>query len=162
LNSKPTLCALVTILVFSLIGNIYFYNQQYVFAVHNDVLQGQASELKTLANTLENETTELENQLSQLNQERPRLVTRLGANDMRFDYPGQQIRLYISGEIWNVGTSIARNCKLQVILYQGGVVANATDIPLGIIDVGSYADVASNVYYTGNALTNWTLIPVCD
>jgi len=81
---------------------------------------------------------------------------------MRFNYTGQEIRLYISGEIWNVGTSAACNCRLHVTLYQGVTVAKDTYVELGTIDVGSYVDVASNVYYTGNALTNWTLTPECD
>jgi len=81
---------------------------------------------------------------------------------MMFNYTGQETRLYISGEMWNVGTSAAHNCRLHVTLYQGVTVAKDTYIELGIIDVGSYVDVASNVYYTGNALTNWTLTPECD
>ncbi len=81
---------------------------------------------------------------------------------MRFNYTGQETRLYISGEIWNVGTSAARNCRLHVTLYQGVTVANDTYVELGTINVGSYVDVASNVYYTGNALTNWNLTPECD
>jgi len=78
---------------------------------------------------------------------------------MRYDYPGQDIRLYISGEIWNVGTAAAQNCKLHVTLYQGDTVAKDTYIELGTINAGSFVDVASNVYYAGDALTNWTLVP---
>jgi hypothetical protein len=162
LKSKLTLAAIVTILLVSLVGNVYFYSEQRDSTLRNAALKEQASELRTLASTLENETAELEDQLNQFSQEGPKLVTRLGASDMRFNYTGQETRLYISGEIWNVGTSAARNGKLHVTLYQGVTVAKDTYVELGNIDVGSYVDVASNVYYTGNALTNWTLTPECD
>ena len=149
----------MTILLVSLIGNVYFYSAQRNSTLRNAALKEQASELRILTSTLENEIAELEDQLTQLGQEGPRLVTRLGASDMRFNYTGQETRLYISGEIWNVGTSAARNSRLHVTLYQGVTVANDTYIDLGTIDVGSYVDVASNIYYTGNALTDWTLTP---
>ena len=156
------MAAILTVLLVSLVGNVYFYSEQRNSTLRNAALKEQASELHTLASTLENETAELEDQLDELGQEGPRLVTRLGASDMRFSYTGQETRLYISGEMWNVGTSAAHNCRLHVTLYQGVTVAKDTYIELGIIDVGSYVDVASNVYYTGNALTNWTLTPECD
>ncbi len=87
------------------------------------------------------------------------LSTRLGASDLRYNYSGQDVRLYISGEVWNVGAVVARNCRLHVTLYQGGVVANDTYIELGTINAGSYVNVASNIYYSGPALTNWRIIP---
>jgi hypothetical protein len=152
----------VAILFVSLVGNVYLYIEQRDSTLRNAALIEQTSELRTLTNTLENETAELEDQLTQLSIEGPRLVTRLGASDMRFNYTGQETRLYISGEIWNVGTSAARNCRLHVTLYQGVTVAKNTYVELGTIDVGSYVDVASNVYYTGNALTDWILTPECD
>jgi hypothetical protein len=49
-----------------------------------------------------------------------------------------------------------------VIIFQGAAVANDTYIDLGAIDAGTYVDVASNVYYAGDALTSWTLTPECD
>lgn len=88
-----------------------------------------------------------------------RLVTRLGANDMRYNYTGSDIRLYISGEVWNVGTEAAQNCSLHVTLYQGNTVAKDTYIELGTINGGSFKDVAANIYYTGESLSNWTIIP---
>lgn len=88
-----------------------------------------------------------------------KLVTRLGAYDMRYNYSGQDIRLYMTGEVWNVGTETAQNCSLHVILQQGDVVAADTYILLGNIAGGSFTDVARNIYYTGDALTNWTIIP---
>ena len=162
LKSKIIRVAIVTVLLVSLMGNVYFYSEQGDSPLRNAVLKEQASELRALASTLENEIAELEDQLNQLGQEGPRLVTRLGARDTRFNYSGQETRLYISGEVWNVGTSAARNCKLHVTLYQGVTIAKDAFIELGTIDVGSYVDVASDVYYTGNALTNWTLTPECE
>ena len=156
------MAAIIAILSVSLVGNVYFYNEQRDSAFRNAALQVQASELNASKSSLENETAELKDQLNQLNQEGPRLVTRLGARDMRFNYTGQETRLYLSGEIWNVGTSVARNCRLHVTIYQGVTVANDTYIELGVIAAGAYVDVASNVYYAGNALTNWTLTPECD
>jgi hypothetical protein len=156
------MAAIVAILSVSLIGNVYFYDEQHDSAFRNAALKVQASELNASKSSLENETTELKEQLNQLNQEGPRLVTRIGARDMRFNYTGQETRLYISGEIWNVGTSAARNCKLHVTIFQGVTVARDTYIDLGTIDAGTYVDVASNVFYAGDALTNWTLTPECD
>ncbi len=162
MKSKFTLAAIVTVLLVSLVGNIYFYNEQDGLALHNAGLKVQASELSALSSVLDSETAELKDQLNQVGQEGPKLVTRLGARDMRFNYTSQETRLYISGEIWNVGTSTAYNCKLRVTMYQGVIVANDTYIELAIINAGAYIDVASNVYYTGTALTNWTLTPICD
>jgi hypothetical protein len=159
LNTKLALGAGLVILVLSLIGNNYLYTHQRELTARNDALREQADKLYALKSNLESETAELKNQINQLNQKAPKLVTRLGASDLRFNYTGQEIRWYISGEVWNVGISVARNCKLHVTLYQGTIVAKDTYIELGNIDVGMYANVSSNVYYTGNALTDWTVTP---
>ena len=145
----------------SLIANAYFYTQQSSFTARNDALRKQAAELRDEVDDLQNETASLQSQLSQLDQEEgPKLVTRLGANDMRFTYQGQDFRLYVSGEVWNVGTSTAHNCRLHVTLYVGTVVAKEAYFELGTINAGSFVDVASNVYYAyPNALTNWTIVP---
>ncbi|MCJ7613216.1 ELKS/Rab6-interacting/CAST family protein, partial [Candidatus Bathyarchaeota archaeon] len=63
----------------------------------------------------------------------PRIVTRLGTTDVRSSpAPGHAwsgiIRFYMSGEVWNVGTGPAINCKLHVTLYQGTIIANETYI----------------------------------
>ena len=156
---KITLTAITTALLVSLIANICLYNEQQKYPVTNAALREEAAELSILKNTLERETAELKNRLNQLNQQGPKLATRLGASDLRFNYTGQETRFYVSGEVWNVGTSTARNSKLHVTLYQNNTVAKETYIELGNIEPGTYVDVASNVYYTGNALTNWTLTP---
>ncbi len=146
------MAAIVAILSVSLIGNVYFYGEQCDSAFRDAALKVQASELNASKSSLENETTKLKDQLNQLNQEGPRLVTRIGARDMRFNYTGQETRLYISGEIWNVGTSAARNCKLHVTILQGVNVANDTYIDLGTIEAGTYVDVASNVFLRGGCV----------
>ncbi len=124
-------------------------------------LQNQTNDLKTENSELQTNNSKLQSQLSSLSEETipPRLVTRLGATDMRFSYPGQSIRLYISGEVWNVGATMAENCSLHAILYQGSAVAKDTYVLLGDIAGGSFTDVTANIYYTGIALTNWTIIP---
>jgi hypothetical protein len=118
-------------------------------------LQNQTSSLQTENSKLKSKNAEL----SLLSQEKApaKLVTRLGANDLRYNYSGQAIRLYITGEVWNVGTEMAQNCSLHVILYQGATVAQDTYISLGNIAGASFSDVATNIYYTGEALTNWTI-----
>lgn len=162
MKSKLTLAVIVTILTISFAGNIYFSTEQRDLTLRDAALRLQGSELSTLTSTLVNETAELKDQINQLSQDGPRLVTRLGARDIRFNYTGQDTRLYVSGEIWNVGTSTARNCKLHVTIYQGLTVANDTYIELGGIDAGTYVFAASNVYYTGDALTNWAITPECS
>ncbi len=155
------MAAVSVILAASLAANAFlFHVQQYRFAI-NSSLQKQAADLRNKINSLEREKADLQSKLGHLNQREvaPKLVTRLGATDMRYDYPGQDIRFYISGEIWNVGTAAAQNCRLHVTLYQGDTIAKDTRIELGTINAGSFKDVALNIYYSGNALTNWTLIP---
>lgn len=79
------------------------------------------------------------------------------------NYPGQDLRLSISGEVWNVGMSAAHSSRINVTLYRQGIVVKSELIQLGTIEAGSFKDVATtNVYYTGDALTDWTLIPECD
>jgi hypothetical protein len=159
LKSKITVSTVSIILAASLIANAYLGMQQCSFTTHNDTLQKQAAELSAEINNLQNENTNLQSQLIQL--DGPKLVTRLGAADL--NYQGQDIRLYLYGEVWNVGTSAAQNSKLHVTLYIGNKVTNDTYIELGTINAGSFVNVASNIYYaSGNALTNWTIVPEYD
>ena len=126
-----------------------------------DSLRNQTVSLQNEKSRLQSEQATLQSLLSQLSQGKvpALLVTRLGASDMRYNYTGSDIRLYISGEVWNVGTEPARNSRLHVTLYQGVVMAKDTYIELGTIDGGSWKTLARNIYYTGNALTNWTIVP---
>ncbi len=129
-------------------------------------LQNQTTVLLKENSLLQNMKDNLEGQLYQLllanHGKNATFVTRLGASDIRYNYSGQEIRLYISGEVWNVGAVAAQNCRLHVMLYQEDVVANDTYIELGTIEAGSYVDVARNIYYSGTALTNWRIIPESD
>jgi hypothetical protein len=124
-------------------------------------LQNQTNSLQIENSNLKSKNAELQNQQNLLSQRKTpaKLVTRLGANDLRYNYSGQDIRLYITGEVWNVGTETAQNCSLHVTLYQGDTVTKDTYIPLGDIAGGSFTDVGRNIYYTGDALTNWTVAP---
>jgi hypothetical protein len=68
--------------------------------------------------------------------------------------------LHVYGEICNVGTNRAYNCKLHVVAYQsGGVVAIDTYITLGSIGGESWTSVDSKIYYSGSALVSWTITP---
>lgn len=161
MKPKFILLPLVTVLLVSLVGNIYVYSEHRQSTIRNVALKEIASELNTSATNLKDEIEELENQLNYL-KEGPRLVTRLGTQDIRYDYEGQTIRFYISGEVWNVGTTIAYNSRLHVTLYQGSTITNDTYIEIGNINPGIHADVASDVFYTGSKLTNWTITPECN
>jgi TolA-binding protein len=135
-------------------------------------IESQLENLHNQINSLENDNSNLQNEnaniQSQINHGgTPKIVTRIGATDVRQSpatgHPWSgQIRLYLSGEVWNVGSGIARNVRLHVTLYQGDAVANETYIELDTINAGSWADAASNIYYVGDALTNWTIIPEQD
>ena len=85
------------------------------------------------------------------------LVTRLGATDNRSLFGSKS--LLVQGSIWNVGTNPAYNCRLHVILYQGQTIAEDTYINLGTISGESYTDISENIYYEGEALSNWTITP---
>lgn len=135
-------------------------------------LESQLENLHNHINSLENENSNLQNENANIQSQishggTPKIVTRIGATDVRQSpaagHPWSgQIRLYVSGEVWNVGSNVARNVRLHVTLYQGDAVANETYIELGTINAGSWADAASNIYYAGDALTNWTIIPEQD
>ncbi len=134
--------------------------------------QKQLANLETQLTTSREQITSLQDKNNQLQTELdsaktasgPKLVTRLGVKDVRIS-PAQnhpwsgRIRFYIAVEVWNVGSEPAKNACLHVTLYQGETIANETWIRLGTIDSASYADVSTNIYYNGQALSNWTIIP---
>jgi TolA-binding protein len=135
-------------------------------------LESRLENLHTQINSLENGNSNLQNENANIQSQiiqvgTPKIVTRIGATDVRQSpaagHPWSgRIRLYVSGEVWNVGSGVAQNVRLHVTLYQGDAVANETYIELGTINAGSWADAASNIYYAGDALTNWTIIPEHD
>ena len=161
-------------------------NQLELFSNQTDSLQKQKTNLKIQIANLENQTANLLNQTDSLQIENsriqdentaaqnqieqiqltgePKIVTRLGTTDVRSTpaagHPWSGvIRFYTAGEVWNLGTGSARDCRLHITLFQGDTVANDTYIELGTIKAGTYVNVATNIYYTGEALTNWTIIP---
>lgn len=163
--------------------------QLAILSNQTDILQSEKTNLETQITNLENQAANLQNQTDSLQSENskledenaakqnlidqirlrgaPKIVTRLGATDVRQSpaagHPWSGvIRLYIGGEVWNVGTGPALNCSLHVTLYQGNIVANETYVKLGTINAGSYTNVKADIYYTGTALTNWTIIPEFD
>ena len=72
----------------------------------------------------------------------------LEETDVRFGTP----YLYVRSIVVNVGSDTANDCKLHVILYQGSVVANETDIILGSIPGRNWVAVDEKVSYTGSSL----------
>ncbi len=141
-------------------GNANLTAQVANLRSHVENLGNQTSNLQTENSNLQSKKAQLQSQTNQTNPATgSKLVTRLGASDMQYDYAGSDIRLYISGEVWNVGTDIARNCKLHVTLYRGSTVVKDTYVELGTIYPATFREVTNNIYYTGVALTNWTIIP---
>ncbi len=161
-------------------------NQLAVLVNQKEGLQNRNTRLETQIAALENQIAGLKNQTDNMEKENvhiydenrliqnqidqtkqtgfPKIVTRLGATDIRSSpAPGHPwsgiVRFYISGEVWNMGTGPACNCKLHVTLYQGEHVANDTFEEIGTIAAGSYVQMTKNIYYTGEALTEWTIIP---
>ena len=117
----------------------------------------QISSLNSQINSLNAQITNLQNQIDAL--EVPKLIkVKLLASD---DRPWLQTpRLHVYGCVCNVGTNIAYNSKLHVVAYQsGGVVAIDTYITLGSIYGESWTNVDTNVFYSGDALTSWSITP---
>jgi regulator of replication initiation timing len=116
--------------------------------------------LQTENDNLKRENTDLQNQLYEKG---PRLITKLGTTDVKIDhtaYHSNQTRLFIEGEVWNIGDQVANDCRLHVILYQGSNVANDTYIQLGTINAIDCVNVRTDIYYyTGQRLTNWKITP---
>jgi hypothetical protein len=157
---------LTVILTVSLLANAFLYTRQ--FSLTNSGLQKQVTLLENQLSNLQDEKVNLQNQLQNRLNQTPtaQLETRLGTSDIRYppyaNHPWGGIRFYVSGEVWNVGSVAANNSKLHIILYQGSVKANDTYVYLGTIEAGSFVDVAANIRYIGDALTNWVIIPECS
>jgi hypothetical protein len=126
-----------------------------VLEANNTVLDDRLISLEANNSDLSLELAAVQVDLSR--QVAPKIVTRLGVRDCNWD--SSSMRLYISGQVWNVGTETAKNCTLHVTLYQGTRVANNTLVDLGTLEVGSWRDIAANIRYTGSALTSWSVVP---
>lgn len=144
-------------------GNITNYESQIsslnsqIASLQNqiDSLNSQISSLNSQIDSLNAQITNLQNQINTL--EAPKLIlVNLRADDNRPIFGTPYLHVY--GEVCNVGTNTAYDCKLHVVAYQsGGVVAIDTYITLGTIDGESWVSVDTNVYYSGDALTSWTV-----
>jgi hypothetical protein len=164
MKTKLALMLASVILIGSLAVNVYLLAQLCTLTISSNDAQKEVDALKTQTANLKKEKMNLQKTLEtkQSKAEPPNLVTRLGAKDVRAspyaNHPWSgRIRLYVSGEVWNVGRVPAYNCRLHVILYQGDTKANDTYVILGTINPGAFVDVAANVNYDGEALTNWAV-----
>jgi len=130
-------------------------------------LKYQSEKAKRENLNIADENAEIQRQIDQIKQRGvPKIITRLGTADVRSTPAGGHpwsgvIRFYVSGEVWNMGTGSARDCRLHITLYQGDKVANDTYVKIGTIEAGTYVEVAVNIYYDGEALTNFLIIPEC-
>ena len=150
----------------SLLANILLLYEQEQSLNTNRTIKQNVEQLETQLANLRQQNLDHQNQLNaKLNQTQPpKLVTRLGSNDVRSspyqNHPWSgQTRLYIEGEVWNVGQTPAKNSNLHVILYRQQTIVNDTHIQLGTIEPGSYVDIAVNINYAGDALTNRIITP---
>lgn len=135
------------------LGNLQSHNAE--LQAENSGIQAANAELQGNNSSLQTQNAVLQNRVVQLCQ--PRLVTRLGSKDCNWD--SNDMRLYIQGEVWNVGAVTARNCSLHVTLYRGNITIQDTEVALGSIESGTYMNVSANLHYSGSALAYWTIIP---
>jgi hypothetical protein len=137
----------------SLVANVYFLADTHL---QNQITYFSTSLTSTNAqvSNLEEENLNLQRQLEEAKGLRPYLVTRLGW----YLHPD---RLYIGGEVTNVGAKTATNCSLHVTLCRNKTVVSDVYLPLGngTIEYWSRRNVYENVWYTGDLLTNWTITP---
>ena len=136
---KIALVVVSTFFVISLIVNLYLYTRQYGGITPNS--------------GLENQIVNLQNEIESLKSAKLIMVNFHGTNERPlFQTP----YFRITGEVVNVGTYTAYNCKLYVILYQGQVVAEDTYINLGTINGEGSVTVNSIIYYTGVEIYTWS------
>jgi hypothetical protein len=117
--------------------------------------------LRTECANLQRENAGLQNQLYEKG---PRLITKLGATDVRIiegsTGRSNQTRLFIEGVVWNIGAQVAKDCRLHVLLFQNEEVVNNTYIQLGTINALDCVNVRNDIYYyIGSRLTDWKITP---
>ena len=119
--------------------------------VERDQLEAQIIYLQATVDTIQGQVDALR---------APKLVTALSVTDQRpwFQTPYVQI----SGEVWNVGSDTAYNCRLHIILYQGSAIAEDTYISLSTINGESHRNVDTQIFYVGSELTDIDIIPEMD
>ncbi|XES78413.1 MAG: hypothetical protein ACBZ72_05950 [Candidatus Bathyarchaeia archaeon] len=106
-------------------------NQSATLLTENLELQTENAALKAVNKELHENNSALQTQNIMLQNQaddflQPRLVTLLGNRDCNWD--ASDMRLYIQGEVWNVGAVPAHNCSLHVTLYRGNVSIQDTQI----------------------------------
>jgi len=137
-------------------GNITYYNSQ-INTLNSQItsLQNQISNLNSQINSLNAQITDLENRIDSL--KAPKLIKVHLMSDDNRPWLGTPY-LHVYGYVCNVGTNTAYSSKIHVIAYQsGGVVAIDTYIILGTIYGEIWGSVDSAIYYSGSALTGWSL-----
>ena len=179
---KGALIVVSILFVISLITNLYFYTRQYVGITPDGGLEQQIADLQSQLDSLNTthqnyvsihshsnlEYDILENQIADLQDQTNSLQTQIenlkSAKLILVNLYGTDTRplsqtpyLHVEGEVVNVGTYYAFNCKLHVILYQGAVVAEDTYVNLGTIIGEGYTTVDSKIYYEGEALTRQSI-----
>ncbi len=138
-------------------------NQYLELSSNYSKIAFELSDLQREAENLRRNNVDLQ---TQLYDQGPRLITKLGTTDVRIDhtaYHSNQTRLFIEGEVWNIGGRPAINSRLHVILYQDTYATNDTYVQLGTINGLDCAYVRTDIYYyTGARLTSWKIIPEYD
>lgn len=139
-------------------GNITNYESR-ISSLNTQItnLQNQIASLNSQISSLNAQIASLQSQINAL--EAPKLIkVNLKSDDNR-PFLGTPY-LHVYGEVCNVGSNTAYNCKLHVVAYQsGGVVAIDTYIVLGTISGESWRTVDASPTYGGGALTSWTITP---
>ena len=173
---KIAVVAVSIILLVSAASSVYLYvslnnrnndlqNQIAEVTSKNANLQEQNDSLQNIISILQNKYGDLAKLLDMENASN--LITGLGATDVRIPsmiHPGTfpNSRLYIEGIVINAGAETAYNCRLNVTLYRGDSIVVNTIISLGIMEGASIVDVSDNIAYSGDPLTDWTIIPEWD
>lgn len=91
------------------------------------------------------------------------LRTKLGVRDINsspYPYPAVVKRLFIQGEVWNTGNDTAYGSKLNVKIYQNGILKYDVYIELGDVASGSHVYVEENIVYSGYLISDWDIFPV--
>jgi hypothetical protein len=149
---KFVVCFCVFVVVLGLFGFLFY--QIGDLESRNAELQGQIVDLQ---NELESvESLELSNWDNWL-------TTSLGVKDINsspYPFPELIKRLFVQGDVWNNGTGTAYDCKLNVRLYQNGILTYDVYLELGDIASGSNVFVEQDIVYTGDALSGWDILPV--
>lgn len=182
---KVSLIVVSILFAISLITNLYLYTRQYVGITPDGNLEQQIADLQSQLDSLNTthqnyvsihshsnlEYAILENQIANLQDQTNSLQTQINhlksAKLILVNLYGTDIRLpltppyfYVEGEVVNVGTDYAFNCKLHVILYQGAIVAIDTYLELGTIIGEGYTTVDSKITYLGGEITSQSITAV--